>query len=379
MSRRRTARSGFAFAASVGLHLALLGLVLRWAVPPAPGPAGSGTPLAVVLRPQAPARPAPSDRPVASPAPRRATEGTRPASGGASNPGEAAWAPGSPGASDSAGAAGAGGDGGADLRPRLPGGAPAWFGAPVPTTQQALERQVTSVMDGLRAEDLARYPDASWTGLRDALAAGFLAPERALELAEKQTSTGGGGPNGFGRFAQAYGDMVGQYGRTGTTLPRDVEAPGDHDNPRTVERVVAAAGAARHPERAALAGAIDGLDAQGPALPTVRFGGLAAVVAVRLDAKGAVAGSRLVVGSGDAEYDRAALEQARRLAGRELSRRLASTETEWAFVTEVRQRPPNAGAAVQFDATFKPTGVAYPFQKIVRTRVELRAVRRTAG
>ena len=261
MSRRRTARSGFAFAASVGLHLALLGLVLRWAVPPAPGPAGSGTPLAVVLRPQAPARPAPSDRPVASPAPRRATEGTRPASGGASNPGEAAWAPGSPGASDSAGA---GGDGGADLRPRLPGGAPAWFGAPVPTTQQALERQVTSVMDGLRAEDLARYPDASWTGLRDALAAGFLAPERALELAEKQTSTGGGGPNGFGRFAQAYGDMVGQYGRTGTTLPRDVEAPGDHDNPRTVERVVAAAGAARHPERAALAGAIDGLDAQGP-------------------------------------------------------------------------------------------------------------------
>ncbi|MFT3916750.1 MAG: hypothetical protein QM704_22520 [Anaeromyxobacteraceae bacterium] len=378
MSRRRTARSGLALAASVALHLALVGLLLRWIVPPSPGPAGGAAPMEVELQPREPRAAVPPGQATAQPAPRRVPGAARAESGGPMRPGSLSFVPGVP---DSAGAVGAGGVGAGswDLRPRLPGGAPGWFGAPGPTPQQALDREVSTVMDGLRAEDLARYPDASWTGLRDALAAGFLAPERALEMAEKATGTGGGGPNGLGRFAQAYGDMLGQYGRTGTTLPRDVEAPGDHDSPRAFERQVAAAGAAGSPERAALATAIDGLDAQGPSVPTVRFGGLVAVVAVRLDARGAVAASRLVAASGNAEYDRAALEQARRLGGRELSRRLASTETEWAFVTEVRMRPPNAGAAVRFDATLKSADVAYPFQKLVRTRVELRAVRRTAG
>jgi len=237
--------------------------------------------------------------------------------------------------------------------------------------------RVGEVLDAMRAADLARYPDASWTGLRAALGEGFVPPEASLDLAHGG-GIGGGGPGFLARALDGYGAAAARYGSTGSPIPPGPDAPGSPlDSTRAQERTVAAAGAIGHKEREPLAAAVDALDAQaGPSAPLESSGGLVAVVAVTLDAAGAVAGVRLVSRSASADYDRAALAQAERLAGRELSRRLAGTVTEWVFVTEVLVRPPSAAAAVRFDATFRPAGISHPLERVTRTRIELRAVRR---
>jgi len=372
-TRRRGGRPGIAFAVSIAAHGLLVAALVRLGHD-RPAPPGA---MVVTLQERTPAPaavPAPPAAGAPRPTPARPPPGTgragAPVGGGdgqqASADGLTPWLGGAPG----------GGAGPRDLAPRLPGPAPAWFGAPEPTRQQVLGARIADMLDTLRAEDLSRYPDASWTTLRDALGAGFLAPGSALDRA-RVTDGPGGGPNALGRYAQALNAASERYGKTGSPMPQGTGTPGEHDNPRAFERTVAAAGALGSPERSALAAAIDGLDAQvGPQAPTESLGGLVAIVAVRLDAAGAVERARLVARSGSAEYDASALEAAERLVGRELSRRLAGTETEWAFVTEVRLRPMTAAAAVQFDATFKPTGVSHPLQRIVRTRVELRAIRR---
>jgi len=371
-TRRRGGRPGIAFAVSIAAHGLVLAALVRLGHE-RPAPPGAMV-VTLEARTRAPAAvPAP-----AAAAPRPAPARPPPASGRAGTPAGAG-----DGAQASADAltpwVGGGASGGAgphDLAPRLPGPAPAWFGAPEPTRQQVLGTRIADMLETLRAEDLSRYPDASWTDLRDALGAGFLAPGSALDRA-RVTDGSSGGPNALGRYAQALNAASERYGKTGSPMPKGTGTPGEHDNPRTVERIVAAAGALGSPERSALAAAIDGLDAQvGPQAPTESLGGLVAIVAVKLDAAGAVERARLVARSGSADYDASALEAAGRLVGRALSRRLAGTETEWAFVTEVRLRPMTAAAAVQFDATFKPTGVSHPLQRVVRTRVELRAIRR---
>jgi TonB family protein len=237
--------------------------------------------------------------------------------------------------------------------------------------------RVRELVERMRAEDLRRYPDASWTDLRDALGRGFAPPMDSLERAHVLDGGPGAGPGLVGRFVDGYGQSAARYGKTGSPVPPGPGAPGvTQDSTPAAARAVAVAGALGSPERSELAQAIDGLSLlPGPNAPAELAGALVAVVAVRLDAAGAVTDVRLVGRSGSPGYDRAVLETAQQVLGRRLSRRLAGTVTEWAFATEVRVQPVAPGVAFTFDDALRPQEGFLPLQRRVRTRIELRAIR----
>jgi hypothetical protein len=254
----------------------------------------------------------------------------------------------------------------APLAPHVPG---AVARADPPVTP---EERVGDLLEAMRAEDLRRYPDTSWTDLRDALGGGFAPPMSALEGARVLS----GGPGFLGRFIDGYAPAAERYGKTGSVIAPGPGVPGARDGTTpSAARTVAVAGASG-PEREALARSVDALSTlPGPNAPTEASGALVTVVAVRLDAEGAVSDVRLLARSGSPAYDRAVLEKAERVLGRRLSRRLAGTVTEWAFCTEVRVQPLGPGAAVSLDDVLRPQEGFVPLRRVVRTRVELRALR----
>ncbi|WP_242342752.1 energy transducer TonB family protein [Anaeromyxobacter terrae] len=229
------------------------------------------------------------------------------------------------------------------------------------------KRRVDGMLAEMRARDLARYPDASWMDLRDALAGGF-APDFGVLR---------GGGQGVGDLladtASAYLGAAEAYGRTGRPFANAPDAPG-RVAPGKDAAVHAAAEGSR--DREALAAGSDALAATGgKGLAQAWSKGLVTVVAVVEDEGGVVTDARVVASSGNPAHDRLALERARRLFGRTLSRRLAGTTTEWAFVTELSVIPPLPVAGVAFDANFKPKGLVYPLKRSAKSRIELVAVR----
>jgi hypothetical protein len=144
---------------------------------------------------------------------------------------------------------------------------------------------------------------------------------------------------------------------------------------------VAAAGAEGDPDREALQAGIDRLQASAApgagGQPWSR--GLVAVVELEQDAKGVVTHARVVGRSGNAAYDRLALDQARKLVGKALAPRLAGTRTQWAIATELLVTAPAPAAGLSFDANFKPSGATYPFARSTRTRIEILSVHQGGG
>ena len=361
-------RSAAAAAISIALHAAL---VLWLATRPASPPRVHRPPMRVELRP--------AGRPATPPTPVPAVLGTR----GTGRPGVA---PGEVAATGSAGAAPG------ELGPGSPDTLTGWLRAPSlgahplapsipgeiarPDAPRTPQQTVHDLLESMRAEDLRRYPDASWTDLRDALANGFAPPMSSLERQRALGVGPGAGPGLLGRFLDGYGKSAERYGRTGSVIEPGPGAPGDHDSTRENARQVAVAGSIGNKEREAAAPAFDALATlPGPNAPMEVSGALVTVVAVALDAEGAVKSVRLVSRSGSPAYDRAVLDRAEQVVGRRLSRRLAGTITEWAFATEVRIQPMTPGLGLSFDDAFKPKDVHYPLQRVVRTRVELRSVR----
>ncbi|WP_242360008.1 TonB C-terminal domain-containing protein, partial [Anaeromyxobacter sp. SG17] len=227
------------------------------------------------------------------------------------------------------------------------------------------KRRVDGMLAEMRARDLARYPDASWMDLRDALAGGF-APDFGVLR--------GGGQGTRDLLADTAGAYLGAaeaYGRSGRPFENGPDAPG-RVAPGTDATVHAAAEGDR--ERESLVAGIDALAATG-GKGLAWSKALVTVVAVTEDGDGVVTEARVVASSGNPAHDRLALAQARGLIGRSPSRRLAGTTTEWAFVTELSVIPPVPVAGVAFDANFKPKGFVYPLKRKAKSRIELVAVR----
>lgn len=234
------------------------------------------------------------------------------------------------------------------------------------------KRRVDDMIAEMKARDLARYPDASWMEMRDALAEGFAPSFDALRE--------GGSAAGdlLSDAVTAYTDSAGRYGRTGIPYENRPDAPGragaDAD-------AAARASASGNRDRESLQGGLDALAAAGAgknlAHPWTR--GLGARISAVHDDDGVVLSVRLSQTSGNASYDRLVLEQARKTVGRRFLAFAGST-TEWAYVTDLSVNPPVPSAGVSFDANFKPTGVEYPLKRTVRPlRPELVAVRRREG
>jgi hypothetical protein len=234
-----------------------------------------------------------------------------------------------------------------------------------------VKRRIDDLIAGMKARDLSRYPDTSWTELRDGLADGF--PRGPGALGER-----GGVGVALSQSATAYLETAQRFAERGSPLGDDPSAPG-----RVAPDKAAAAGvsAVGNRDREALQAGVDRLAASAPPGAGGRpwSSGLVAVVEIEQDEKAAVTRARLIRGSGSAAYDRLVAAHARRLLGRSLAPRLAGTRTEWAFATELLVSPPAPVLGFGFDADFKPTGVSYPLARSTRTRIELLSVRRLPG
>ncbi len=232
-------------------------------------------------------------------------------------------------------------------------------------------RRGDGMLAELRARDLARYPDASWMDLRDALAGGF-APDFGV-----LRGGGQGMRDVLADTASVYLGAAQAYGRSGQPFADTPDAPGRVAPEKNAAVHAAAQGS---PEREALAAGSDAVAATGgKGLAQAWSKALVTVVAVVASEGGVVTAARVVASSGNPAHDRLALEQARRLFGRTLPRRLAGTTTEWAFTTELSVIPPLPVAAVAFDANFKPAGLFYPLKRSAKSRIELVAVREAGG
>jgi hypothetical protein len=89
-----------------------------------------------------------------------------------------------------------------------------------------------------------------------------------------------------------------------------------------------------------------------------------------------VIAARIVDPSGSEGHDRLALARAVALVGQQAGARLASSTTEWTFVTDFSVVPPLPMIGVGFDAHFKPTQLVYPLKRSTRSKVSLVSVRR---
>jgi hypothetical protein len=381
-------RIAAAVAASVALHAAIIALLLLRA--PSPDLAPRREEIAVELIP-APPLPAPTPAPAPGPPPSvsRRAEPTPPQPGGARAP-----RPGAPAT------------GGAPPRsaPVAPDELEAWFDAhgigaegrrerererlSVAPPKELLDdaaraaeedrnpgasvkRRIDDLIAEMKARDLSRYPDTSWTELRDALADGFAA---------RPGAPGGqaGLGSALGQSATAYLDTARRFAERGSPLGDDPSAAGIAAADKAAVAGVSAEG---NRDREALQAGVDRLAASGPpgAGGQPWTSGLVAVVEIEQDAKGAVARARLIRRSGTPAYDRLVVAQARRLLGRALAPRLAGTRTVWAFATELAVSLPAPALGIGFDASFKPTGLGYPLKRTTRTRIELLSVRRQPG
>jgi hypothetical protein len=187
--------------------------------------------------------------------------------------------------------------------------------------------------------------------------------------------SGGDGLAGFlSNAARAYAATAARYGADGSPYLPDPGAPG---RAGAAKDAAARAGAAGSREREGLRASLDALGAAQPGAEVDAWTRrLATTIAVEQDAVGRVVAARVVERSGSDGHDRLALAQAARLVGELGAARLASTTTEWRFVTDFSVVPPVPALGVALDANFKPTGLVHPLKRTTRTEVTLVAVRR---
>jgi hypothetical protein len=390
--RRETRRqTALALVASAALHGILL-LALRGGAPP---PAAPGEILVVDLReapPPAGTAAPPSGVPQGGArAPERAPEEPRPAP--RRRGGEVAGAPGAePEAGprgradpdevrrwlDEHGLARPGGDG-VDLEfapppgSLDPGAGPGEGGEDeedLPPGVRA-KRRVDEMIAEMKARDLARYPDASWLEMGEALGEGFAPSFDALR------DGGSAAGSALGDAVSAYAHSARRYADTGVPFENDPDAPG---RANASSDAAARASASGNRDRESLQSGLDALAVAGAGKNTQPWTrSLGARVSVLHDDEGVVVSVRLVETSGNASYDRLVVEQARKTVGRRFST-FARATTEWLYVTDLSVNPPVPTAGVALDANFKPTGVEYPLKRSVRPlRPELVAVRGRDG
>ncbi len=208
-----------------------------------------------------------------------------------------------------------------------------------------------------RAADLARYPDARWTSLRDRLGAGFSPPRELLD------AEGGGAAAARWRAWQTAAE---RYGRTGNLFAsgRILEPPGIATAQENAPRDPLRGGAAVIFEIAAT------MDRE----PIV-IARLVTIVAIEQDERGEVTRVRVVHASGSAAHDRLALDGARGVRGGPGLDLPHVARTEWTFTSELVAEPPSPALGFGFDATFRRVRARGPAWREVRTRVEIVAVR----
>ncbi len=214
-------------------------------------------------------------------------------------------------------------------------------------TGERARRRIDRIVGEARASDLARYPDARWTGLRDRMAAGFSPPEELLPR------------SGSGRPAplEAWSRAAERYGHTGSPeSSASAEGPGAE---------VAREGA----ERLGFGeGAVALLRLGGTAAAPGVLSRLVTLVAVEQGEDGRVVRVWLLGSSGDLAHDRLAVDRARRIRGTPGLDLPHVGRSDWAFTSELVEPPGGL-----FDANFRPVP-ARDRRPRVRTHVELVAI-----
>jgi hypothetical protein len=260
----------------------------------------------------------------------------------------------------------AAGDGKGDLSAPLPGDVKRAIEDGPPGSGDARER-ARRMSNELHASDVSRYPDRSWTGLRDSLGRGFKPSEE---------SVGSGATDGVvGSFLRSYGGYASEYGKTGSPYGDAPDTTG-RANSRIASASEAADGTSRGPgdfgtveERSAAAGGYSPREVTVP--------GRTAVVAMEQDARGVVIGVWLVRSSGSSQYDTIAMKQVEKLRGQAVQAPWGAAITEWAFRTDVAITPFRPGVGATFDLGFKGVDIERPLEPRLKTHPpQLVAIRR---
>jgi hypothetical protein len=217
--------------------------------------------------------------------------------------------------------------------------------------------------------------DAYWQGVQDSLTKGFAPGWTLLDNRPASTS---GLPRGMRQMAEIYKRAAGNYGKSGSPISPDAKArgmPGESSNENMLSGLAADRGMRGTAMDSALAN-IQQAQAAGGSADNPWSTKLIVHVLLTQTSDGALEDVSIAASSGNADYDKLVLGQARSLSAKGLlgappkDRR----RTLWAFEADFEQAPPMPVAGCQLDVNFVPTNCFYPMKKSVHSRVTLEAV-----
>ena len=248
----------------------------------------------------------------------------------------------------------------------------------VPTREEALIEEKTRVeatlhgwMDDYLAQDRAEQPhDVYWHDMQEALAKNF---DVDFDVSKREADR----PTGSVREAfGAYQRAAESYGRTGSAYG-DAQHRSLNESIATGPVPAGDRGFAGTPLEGAKAAADMQLLAQAAFGEGSRWNKkLVVLIQIVQDPDGKIQAAQITTTSGNKTYDRAALTQVRKVAGKGLLGTPPSgrRRTVWAFETDFSTMPPLPIGGCTLDALFVPSECYYPLKRTVRTRIHLQAI-----